>query len=142
MFIHVRGVCDSNTLTPFLSSFHRDAYEALRKIYRTKFELDRFLIMQLYEYEPILEVHRAAEEMGHSRSGERLRSVLKRASCVLDTSYEESTTANNNNSLDDDYYNQSYPEVEANSNLLQSNRSSRNLSQVALMVDNVETMVE
>lgn len=48
--------------------------------------------MQLYEYEPILEVHRAAEEMGHSRSGERLRSVLKRASCVLDASYEETAT--------------------------------------------------
>lgn len=56
--------------------------------------------MQLYEYEPILEVHRAAEEMGHSRSGERLRSVLKRASCVLDTSYEETTTATGD---DDDY---------------------------------------
>lgn len=74
------------------ASSYRDAYEALRKIYRTKFELDRFLIMQLYEYEPILEVHRAAEEMGHSRSGERLRSVLKRASCALDASYEETAT--------------------------------------------------
>lgn len=105
--------------------------------------MDRFLIIQLYEYEPILEVHRAAEEMGHSRSGERLRSVLKRASCVLDTSYEESVTANNNNtSLDDDYYARSYPEVEADANLLQSNRSSRSLSQVAVIGDNVETMVE
>lgn len=52
--------------------------------------------MQLYEYEPILEVHRAAEEMGHSRSGERLRSVLKRTSCVLDTSFEETATIHEN----------------------------------------------
>lgn len=35
--------------------------------------------MQLYEYEPILQVQKLAEEMGHSRSGERLRSVLKRS---------------------------------------------------------------
>ena len=71
-----------------------DAYEALRKVYRAKFELDRFLIMQLYEYEPILQVHRAAEEMPHSRSGERLRSVLKRSSCALESSFEEETASN------------------------------------------------
>lgn len=35
--------------------------------------------MQLYEYEPILEVQKLVEDMGHSRSGERLRSVLKRS---------------------------------------------------------------
>lgn len=95
LFTHVR-------LFPAFTHTHldllpfRDAHEALRKIYRTKFELDRFLIMQLYEYEPILEVHREAEEMGHSRSGERLRSVLKRASTVLDASYEETATIDYN----------------------------------------------
>lgn len=103
----------------------REAYEALRKIYRTKLELDRFLIMQLYEYEPILEVHRAAEETGHSRSGERLRAVLKRASCVLDSSYEETETI-------DWHCNQQEQEEENNSNIGCSRRP----------LNGIETMIE
>lgn len=93
-------MCTSNSIINPRNNPSRKAFDVLCKAYRSKVELDRFLIMQLYEYEPILEVRRETEEMGHSRSGERLRSVLKRA---RDASFEETATTldyhnNNNNS--------------------------------------------
>lgn len=89
----------------FLVSY-RDAFYKLRTTYRSHIDLDPFLIMQLCEYEPIVEVQRTVSSGGHSSSGESLRSVLKRTRTAETESVKSLLTtihlANNDTTIHDE----------------------------------------